>query len=90
MTNEPNASMDGHFLERVIAIFAVVWAASALALAWLFLLAPSGMGRAAYVSLLLGTAAALAASTVALGGIRAAPVAVVLIALSAYFAFRRR
>jgi len=82
--------MEGDFLERVIAIVAVVWAASAGGLAWLALLAPASMGRAVYFSLLLVAAAAFVASSVALGGIWTAPVALLAVAIVAYFGLKRR
>ena len=82
--------MEGDFLERVIAIVAAVWAASALGLAWLAFLAPASMGRAAYFSLLLVASAAFVASTVALGGIWMAPVAALPVAIIAYLGIRRR
>jgi hypothetical protein len=82
--------MEGDFLERVIVIVALVWAASALLLAWLARLSPVAMGRTAYFSLLLVASALFAASTIALGGIWTAPVAVVSVAIIAYFAIRRR
>jgi hypothetical protein len=82
--------MEGDFLERAIVIVAIVWAASALALAWLAFVAPVSMRRAVRVSLLLVAAAAFVASTMALGGIWTAPVAVLLVAVMAYFALRGR
>jgi hypothetical protein len=82
--------MEGDFLERAIAIVAALWAVSAIGLAWLAFLAPAGMGRALYFSLLLVAAAAFVASTMALGGILMAPVAVLAVALITYFGFRRR
>lgn len=82
--------MEGDFLERVIVIVAVVWAASALTLAWLALLAPASMGRAVHVSLLLLAAAVFVASTTALGGIWTAPVAALAAAIVAYFGIGRR
>jgi hypothetical protein len=82
--------MEGNDLERVIAIVAVVWAASALMLAWLAFLAPARMGRAVYFSLLLVASAAFVASSIALGGIWTAPVAALPVAIVAYFAIRRR
>jgi preprotein translocase subunit SecG len=82
--------MEGDFLERVIAIVAIVWAASALGLAWLAFLAPVSMGRAVFFSLLLAAAAAFVASTIALGGIWTASVAALPVAVFAYFAIRRR
>jgi hypothetical protein len=82
--------MEGDFLERVIAIVAVVWGASALGLAWLAFLAPASMGRAVYLLLLLVSSAAFVASTIALGGILMAPVAILAVAIMAYFGIRRR
>jgi hypothetical protein len=82
--------MEGDFLERVIAIVAALWAVSAIGLAWLAFLAPAGIGRALYFSLLLVVSAAFVASAIALGGIWMAPVAALPVALIAYFGLRRR
>jgi hypothetical protein len=82
--------MEGDFLERAIAIVAAVWAVSAIGLAWLAFLAPARMGRTLHFSLLLAAAAAFVASTMALGGVLMAPVAILAVAVMTYFGFRRR